>query len=72
MRRMKLMGEENMSQNKQYKVSSRMPAKETSAEAALWFTFMEVSVCCEHGMMWWCGGNKSTWSALNWLKNESC
>lgn len=29
------MGEENMSQNKQYKVSSRMPAKETSAEAAL-------------------------------------
>ena len=70
MRKIKIMGEENMSQKKQNTVSCRMPTMESSAEAALLFTFMEVSVCCEHAMMWCTESNKTVLKCISHITDK--
>lgn len=71
MRKMKIMGEENMSQNKENKVSWRMPAMETSAEAALLFMFMEVSVCCERGIVWYIESNRTVLKSISNITDKN-
>lgn len=70
MRKMKITGEENMSRNKQNTISCRMSTMETSAEAALLFTFMEESVCCKHGMMWCTEGNKTVLKCISHITDK--